>query len=181
MFDRVVFSFKANSTLIEKLMHNSFPLLPFATQGDMHTNKNGTEPMQNGTEPTLDGTEPNQNEEQESTSCISDGMDMDHEMDENQDSTEKLLESLQAIQEETMKTFEELVKITDRASEKDLESTKLRVTSPQSVLSRSLPGKHYLDDNIFEVQWMAKSVSPSHRRSQSEDMVLNPDRVESDV
>ena len=33
---------------------------------------------------------------------------------------------------------------------------------------------------LFEVQWMARSVSPPHRRSQSEDMVLNPERVESD-
>lgn len=206
VFNRVVFSSKANSTLVEKFMHISFPLFPSATRDsdssftDPQAIENGIELLQNGNgEP-----EPAENQEiateahnSELKSSLN-GMDEDKPI-ENDDidvSTEDLLKSLQAIEDENMKTFEELVgKLNELTPTTNLNPALLKkpyMTSSQDFLSRSLPshkltdflhGHAELDERPATPTFAADLVTPTFalRKSQSGDLILNPDRMESDV
>lgn len=279
VFDRVVFSSKANSSLVEKLMHDSFPLYLSATRdsggsftdaershedgaGLIQTEPAEIESLPNRTESVLQSqTESLQSEPgpvlpngvQEETGlqhnlpvhehreaaddkhretvhgggtvgvadisseagCSNVGLLHDppvHEAandggvvsapDINSEagcskvkdseatdnlSTEDLLESLEALQDENMKTFEELVeKLAEMAPEPSPgQQLQLSVDSSafKNMYSQSLPS-HYRTGSGF-LSEEGRSVSPSsrsyHNRSQSGDYILNPDRTESDV
>ena len=208
IFDRVIFSSKANSSLVEGLMHTSFPLYPLATRDsgssftDVQRNGDENESMKNGTEtkPLQNGTEfehktdvlPNRTEllEQNAGPLEEDrqnenGIDTVEDKDESSRrqeelSTEDLLESLQALQDENMKTVQELMgQLGEMTPEPSPDRLKI---DSSDFFSRSLPS-HYQDgDFLFQG---ARSVSPSsklsHRRCKSGDLILNPDRTESDV
>lgn len=186
LFDRVIFSSKANVSLVEKFMYASFPLFPSATRvsGGSFTqepHKNGIESLQNGSVEPESGEQPIV-DEQDIVLDISESVSGLNEQKENgaKDdlSTEDLLESLQAIQDQNMQTFEELVQ---QLGETDPVSIPhhLKVDTSANMYSQSLPryGSMLSGDGLHE-----RSVSPSlTSRSQSGDLILNPDRIESDV
>lgn len=118
-------------------MHISFPLFPSATRDsdssftDPQAIENGIELLQNGN----GEQEPAENQEiaTEAHDSELNGMDEDKPI-ENDDidvSTEDLLKSLQAIEDENMKTFEELV-------------GKLNELTPTTNLSPALLKKPYM-------------------------------------
>ena len=257
IFDRVVFSSKANVSLVEKFMHSSFPLFPSATRnsGASFTEQpcaqqNGIESMQNVIESLKNGNvepEASQNGSVESKSLQSvsvesesvrnnnvesenflrngnaksqngnaesesadqqpvideqdivlditepqDGSEKEAKVDDDDLSTEDLLESLQAIQDQNMKTFEELVQ---KLAETDPMPVPqhLKVDMPPSMYSSSLPHgmaqgyEHHRYSSVLSPADLGhtRSVSPSFNssksRSQSGDLILNPDRTESEV
>jgi hypothetical protein len=203
VFDRVVFSSKANSSLVEKLMHNSFPLYLTTNrdsggsftaaqeEGGREVMQNGIEPQslhngsepahtgtgvvpcaqQNGTEMTQEKIEPRHN------GCTANGnVEEKDRVSEEVLSTEDLLESLDAIQDENMKTFEDLMKKLEGISP---EPDRLKLDTPlpenQDIFSKSLPS------HDFGLCCGPPSGRASHNRSHSGDHILNPERVESDV
>ena len=199
VFDRVVFSSKANSSQIEKIVQNSFPLYPSAGRDsgcsftDLETGKdeNGTEILQNGNEETP-------STEQVISASQGQGSDVVKDIDVKDGdvvkddgdvkdgdmniSTEDLLESLEAIQEENMKTFEDLV---EKLAELPEQSTDmLNVASSPSVFSKSMPSEGFLHLHRSPSP-SGRPITPSgrgsHSRSQSGNLILNPDRLESDV
>ena len=167
-FVRVVFSSKANASLVEKQMHTSFSLFPSARQNDgsfIGSIENGE--CQNGIEQAqIENGEVEMKEN---------GYDVDKD---EVLSTEELLESLQAIQDETMRSLEELVgKISESDSPKHAD---------QDLLSQSLPGTQSLGNSLRPAEQVARSVSPSfmfeQNLSRSEDKVHSTKkRIESDV
>ncbi len=222
IFDRVVFSSKANSSLVEELMHISFPLYPCDTVEANGTMQNGTESHDAEALQAPNGTDTQQNitdtqhsitdteqtgseslqreieSPQDSLLNENPGKFMSrsyvseiphssttlnsNEIEHNEDkegciSTEDLLESLDALQDENMKTFEEIVgKLAESKPEPSPDWLKPHVSPCHSIYSRSLPS-----GNGFSNQ-EARSISPSNRvMSQSGDLILNPDRTESDV
>ena len=222
VFDRVIFSSKANSNLVVKLMHESFPLYPTTSRdsGSSFTasQEHGSELVQNGTESVQcvvglvqNGNESMLHQSPQDTSrsgslqvALRNGQQMTaesgHGSSQNGDfkltnredddpgaeaylSTEDLLESLDAIQDENMKTFEELVgKLAAMAPEPDRMKLGVASFQNQDFFSRSLPS-HYQGSDILNQG--VGSVSPSamvgHNRSHSGDHILNPERMESDV
>ena len=166
-------------------MHTSFPLYPTAMRdsGGSFTDTQKTENLsevQNGT----DSQSALQNGMDHDTSdVLENGLDRENDSDKSQ-STEDLLKSLDAIQNESMKTFEELIgKLAEITPEQS--PNRLHVDT-QDILSRSLPS-HYFGSNQGAglLHQGGRSVSPSyiigHSRSPSGDLVLNPSRTESDV
>lgn len=225
VFDRVIFSSKANSSLVEKLMHESFPLYPTTTRDSGSsftvTQEDGSELLQNGTEsvqsqslnigagPTQNGSESKNASRsdlvlhngdaqqngtelgQEKTGSLQNGESATQNFtfkSSKEDSelggdlsTEDLLESLDVIQDENMRTFEELVaKLAAMAPEPTPDMLKLGAAH-QDFFSQSLPSGYQGD---FLSQSLGSDSPPnriSHNRSQSGDHILNPDRMESDV
>ncbi len=194
VFERVVFSSKANTVLVEKLMHQYFPLFPSATRdsgnhdsdiiengcddplrngSDTDTTQKRTDPIQNGIKSTEEG-------DTQDIKIVINGdksSDPDNAGEDIDASTEELLKSLQAIQDDAMMTFEELVGQLADCKSVDHINTENLADSPLDMFSQSLPA-----DAFFHVD---ESSSPSnefnHTRSQSGDMVLNPLRTESEV
>lgn len=224
IFDRVIFSSKANTSLVETFMNTSFPLYPSASRDsgsnftEAHPSENGTKPQQNGTESQQNetelqqngtelqqvetesrqnGTEPQQNEgvgsepvleppvvdEDDIVLSLSEnGLSERKERDDDEGiSTEDLLASLQAIQDENMRTIQEIVGLQE-TSPVAVPDSLVPPDETFDMYSRSLPppGDHY--NFLFGG---ARSVSPSLKssrsRSQSGEFVLNPERTESDV
>lgn len=172
-------------------------------QGDSNTEQDqGTQQDQgeNETKPLENGTAVHENGQLEPVMSdeVLDVQDVDIKVsDDEKDlevkcpddlSTEDLLDSLQAIQDENMKTFEELVgKLAiESIPETKPSISRLNVSSPQlELMSSSLPSSHASDFMRHREFFEARSASPlsrsRHSRSQSGDHILNPDRTESDV
>lgn len=253
IFDRVVFSSKANTALVENFMHTSFPLYPSASRNSFgslnetlheqssdslqqdqrqddsaldhgesathgeadildhsqdkthpqHSTGKTSTPDQNKTGKQQDQSKnltnilengtANSSPDSAKPDDVLDVLDVDITVSEDEKaeqvmddglSTEDLLDSLQEIQDQNMKTFEELIGQLAIDSPPE-SSSRLNVSSPQLDLSTSLPSSHATDFRRRRDFFEARSVSPltrsRHCRSQSSDHVLNPDRTESDV
>ena len=201
IFDRVVFSSKANTSLVEKFMHASFPLYPSASRDsgasfgdpsqDQQNQNQNKEPLENGTtvqdDVRTDTTEAEVVDVQDVEVKVGeDQKELETKAPDNM-STEDLLESLQAIQDENIKMFDELVEklATDSTPDVKPSVSTLEVISPQPELSSSLPSYQASDFFRRREFFESRSISPlsrtRHHRSQSGDHILNPDRTESDV
>ena len=230
VFNRVVFSSKANSALVEKFMLTAFPLYPSAsrdsgssfsdvqnqgvveaatvelgsedsqTSEDVVTAVQGNGKSANAAQNKVSKSNEEdsetsgvvQEEEPAKTGEISDVQikvgdeEQEVEEDSNNLSTEDLLESLQVIQDENMRAFDEIAEqLAKPVSDPKPSVLRQSLTSPQPEISRSLPSNHASDFLRNREFFEARSASPSsrscHSRSQSGDHILNPGRIESDV
>ena len=163
---RVIFSSKTNSPLMERIMRSSFPLFPLAScrascssYSDIQNSDSLVGPLRSGNEihHIQNGTESFDNE-------------IGH--------VQSRIKSLQGSAVTRPNLEEKSPSHASGSSHQDM-------TSPPGAISKSLPGSYSLEYSASG-EGKAHSTSPirhkfDRRKSVSEDMVLNPGRTESDV
>lgn len=194
-FQRVIFSSKANCSLVEHIMRTTFPLYPTAASrdsgssyADVQNSENGVESLQNGMESLQNGTGSLQN----GVGSLENGIDLLQVGEDGEATLDSQAGTENDDESSTTKhmKFEELmVKLLHsnlEETQSDLSRSSQSMPSPPCITSKSLPASHFGDSLEF-VDQGPHSISPtplrysSRSRSQSGDLILNPDRIESEV
>lgn len=204
---RIIFSSKTNCALVEQIMRNSFPLYPTASSRDSglsYTDVQGSESsesrpasyqsemeLQNGTESFQNGIQ-----------CVQNGMQsLECRGGENSEKHKHLPTCSQAdrrcskkddTHEESELKNENLAELAGETLDPNLEESPSResrshlsMPSPPLITSKNVIGSR-IWESLDCLDQAESSLSPIHSRfscssNLSEDLVLNPDRTETEV